>query len=114
MTTEAPTTVAPATNPYSIEERMARIEANQEILIELMRDQSARMDAMDNKFDAKLDAMDKKFDAKLDAMDKKFDAKFDATNSRIDALNHRIFLAGLGLFTIVGAGVAAYIVNLLT
>ena len=103
MTTEAPTTAAPATNPYSIEERMARIEANQEILIELMRDQSARMDAMD-----------KKFDAKLDAMDKKFDAKFDATNSRIDALNHRIFLAGLGLFTIVGAGVAAYIVNLLT
>ena len=96
MTTEAPTTVAPTTNPYSIEERMARVEAQQEILIELMRDQSARMDAMDKKFDAKLDAMDKKFDAKL------------------DAVNHSIFLVGLGVITLLGGGVAAYIVNLLT
>ena len=69
MTTETPTT-----NPHSVEERLARLEAQQEIIIELLRDQSAR----------------------------------------IDALNHRIFLAGIGIFTIVGAGVAAYIVNLLT
>ena len=76
MTAEAPTT-----NPYSVEERLARIEAQQEIIIELLRDHST---------------------------------KFDTVNSRIDTTNHRIFLAGLGLFTIVGAGVAAYIVNLLT
>ena len=88
MTTEAPTTAAPTTNPYSAEERLARIEAQQEIIIELLKDHSAKFDIMNS--------------------------RIDATNSRIDALNHRIFLAGLGLFTIVGAGVAAYIVNLLT
>ena len=83
MTTEAPTT-----NPYSVEERMARIEAQQEIIIELLREHNARFDAVDR--------------------------KFDTTNARIDALNHRIFLAGIGIFSIVGAGVAAYIVNLLS
>ena len=83
MTTEAPTT-----NPYSVEERLARIEAQQEIIIELLREHNTRFDAVDR--------------------------KFDTTNARIDALNHRIFLAGIGIFSIVGAGVAAYIVNLLS
>ena len=130
MTTEAPTT-----NPYSVEERMARIEAQQEIIIELLRDHSGkfdsinakfdsindRFDALDRKFDAKIDALDKKYEAKFDAINAKFDiinAKFDASNDRFDAkfdaLNHRIFLAGIGIFSIVGAGVAAYIVNLLS
>lgn len=76
MTTEAPTT-----NPYSVEERMARIEAQQEIIIELLRDHNA---------------------------------KFDTINDRFDALNHRIFIAIIALFGTIGAGVAAYIVNLLT
>ncbi|MDE2687658.1 MAG: hypothetical protein OXI16_09220 [Chloroflexota bacterium] len=116
MTTEAPTT-----NPYSVEERMARMEAQQELLIELLRDNNellrennAKIDVLDKKFDTKIDVLDKKFDAKIDALDKKFDAKFDTTNNRIDAVNHRIFLAGIGIFTIVGGGVAAYIVSLLT
>ena len=129
MTTEAPTTQAPAQtpppSPSSTEERLARIEAQQEIIIELLRDHNARfdmldqkidtkIDVLDKKFDAKIDVLDKKFDAKIDTLDKKIDEKFDAVNHRIDAVNHRIFIAGLGLFTIVGAGVATYIVNLLT
>ena len=92
MTTEAP----PATAQPSIEERMARIEAQQEIIIELLRDHNASFDRIDEKFDR---------------MDEKFDQM--TVNRRIDTVNHRIFLAGLGLFTIVGAGVATYIVNLL-
>ena len=125
MTTETrtPTESPPQQQPLSssAEERLARIEAQQEIIIELLKGQDLKIDALDRKFDAKIDALDKKFDAKIDALDKKSDAKIDTVNSRIDtlglridALNHRIFLAGLGLFTIVGAGVAAYIVNLLT
>lgn len=87
MTTEAP----PAALSPSLEERMARIEAQQEIIIELLKNQ----------------------DAKIDALDQKFDTKIDTVNVRIDTTNHRIFLAGLGLFTIVGAGVVTYVVNLL-
>ncbi|MCY3543069.1 MAG: hypothetical protein OXH22_03360 [Chloroflexi bacterium] len=94
MTTEAPTT-----NPYSVEERMARIEAQQEIIIELLRDHNAKFDAINAKFDS--------INAKFDNINDRFDTKFDA-------LNHRIFLAGIGIFSIVGAGVAAYIVNLLS
>ena len=94
MTTETqaqtPTQTPP--QPSTAEERMARIEAQQEIIIELLRDHNT----------------------KIDALDKKFDTKIDTVNSRIDTTNHRIFLAGLGLFTIVGAGVVTYVVNLLT
>ena len=97
MTTEVPTT----SSPSSIEERMARIEAQQEIIIELLRDHNARFDRIDEKFDR----VDEKFD--------RMDEKFDEMNARIDAVNHRIFLAGLGLFTIVGAGVVTYVVNLI-
>ncbi|MXY46956.1 MAG: hypothetical protein F4Y44_08230 [Chloroflexi bacterium] len=86
------TTDAPTTNPYSVEERMARIEAQQEIIIELLRDHNEKFDAINTKFDA---------------INDRFDTKFDA-------LNHRIFLAGIGIFSIVGAGVVAYIVNLLS
>ncbi|MCY3543068.1 MAG: hypothetical protein OXH22_03355 [Chloroflexi bacterium] len=116
MTTEAPTT-----NPYSVEERMARIEAQQEIIIELLRDHNAkfdaindRFDALDRKFDAKIDALDKKYEAKFDAINAKFDSINDRFDAKFDALNHHIFLAGIGIFTIVGGGVAAYIVSLLT
>ena len=97
MTTEAPTSPAAP----SSEERMARIEAQQEIIIELLRDHNARFDRIDEKFDR----IDDKFD--------RIDEKFDAMALRIDTINHRIFLAGLGLFTIVGAGVVTYVVNLL-
>lgn len=82
MTTETATT-----HPSSIEERMARIEAQQEIIIDLLKAHNARFDRIDE--------------------------KFDEVHRRIDTTNHRIFLAGLGLFTIVGAGVATYIVNLI-
>ena len=133
MTTETrtPTESPPQQQPLSssAEERLARIEAQQEIIIELLKNQDikidaldrkidTKIDALDQKFDAKIDVLDKKFDAKIDALDKKFDAKIDALDkkfdAKIDTINHRIFFAGLGLFTIVGAGVAAYIVNLLT
>ena len=70
MTTEAP----PNDLSPSIEERMARIEAQQEIIIELLKSQ----------------------DAKIDALDRKFDTKIDTVNVRIDTTNHRIFLAGWG------------------
>ncbi len=100
MTTE--TQIESAEFPLSMGERMARIEAQQEIIIELLKSQ-----------DAKIDALDHKVDTKIDALDHKIDTKIDAVNARIDATNHRIFMAGLGLFTIVGAGVAAYVVNLL-
>ena len=89
MTTETATT-----HPSSIEERMARIEAQQEIIIDLLKAHNARFDRIDEKFD-------------------RIDEKFDEVHRRIDTTNHRIFLAGLGLFTIVGAGVATYIVNLI-
>ena len=46
MTTEAQTTY-----PSSVEERMARIEAQQEIIIELLRDHNSRFDRIDEKFD---------------------------------------------------------------
>ena len=131
MTTETrtPTESPPQQLSSSAEERLARIEAQQEIIIELLKNQDikidaldrkidTKIDALDQKFDAKIDVLDKKFDAKIDALDKKFDAKIDVLDkkfdAKIDTINHRIFLAGLGLFTIVGAGVAAYIVNLLT
>ena len=78
---------------------MARIEAQQEIIIELLRDHNAKFDAINAKFDS--------INAKFDNINDRFDTKFDA-------LNHRIFLAGIGIFSIVGAGVAAYIVNLLS
>ena len=39
--------------------------------------------------------------------------RFDEVHRRIDAVNQRLFFAGLGLFTIVGTGVATYIVNLI-
>ena len=104
MTTEAPTSPAAP----SSEERMARIEAQQEIIIELLRDHNARFDRMDEKFDR----MDDKFD-RIDEKFDRIDEKFDAMALRIDTINHRIFLAGLGLFTIVGAGVVTYVVNLL-
>ena len=97
MTTESPPT---ATSP-SLEERMARIEAQQEIIIQLLRDNNARFD----RIDAKFDIVDAKFD--------RIDARFDQMTARIDTINHRIFLAGLGLFTIVGAGVVSYVVNLI-
>lgn len=100
MTTEAPTTYS-----SPIEERMARIEAQQEIIIELLRDHNTRFDRIDEKFD--------RIDEKFDRIDEKIDTKIDAVNARIDTTNHRIFLAGLGLFTIVGTGVATYIVNLI-
>lgn len=89
MTTEAPTI-----HPSSSEERMARIEAQQEIIIELLRDHNTRFDRIDEKFD-------------------RMDEKFDEVHRRIDAVNQRMFFAGLGLFTIVGTGVATYIVNLI-
>ena len=96
MTTEAPTI-----HPSSSEERMARIEAQQEIIIELLRDHNTRFDRIDEKFDR----IDEKFD--------RMDEKFDEVHRRIDAVNQRMFFAGLGLFTIVGTGVATYIVNLI-
>ena len=122
MTTETrtPTESPPQQQQLSAsaEERLARIEAQQEIIIELLKNQDIKIDALDRKIDTKIDALDQKFDAKIDVLDKKFDAKIDALDkkfdAKIDTINHRIFFAGLGLFTIVGAGVAAYIVNLLT
>ena len=82
MTTEAQTTY-----PSSVEERMACIEAQQEIIIELLRDHNSWFDRIDE--------------------------KFDEVHRRIDAVNQRLFFAGLGLFTIVGTSVATYIVNLI-
>lgn len=111
MTTEAP----PAAPSPSIEERMARIEAQQEIIIELLQAHNTRFERIDEKFDR----MDEKFDRideRFDRMDEKFDRmdeKFDEVHRRIDAVNQRMFFAGLGLFTIVGTGVATYIVNLI-
>ena len=72
MTTE--TQAQSEVPPLSMDARMARIEAQQEIIIELLKGQ----------------------DAKIDALDRKFDAKIDAVNARIDTTNHRIFMAGLG------------------
>lgn len=106
MTTETETQEIP---PLSIDARMARIEAQQEIIIELLKSYHAKLDAMD----AKIDGLDAKFDAKIDGLDAKFDAKIDGVNQRIDTTNHRIFMAGLALFTIIGAGVVTYVVNLL-
>ena len=104
MTTEAP----PAAPSPSIEERMARIEAQQEIIIELLQAHNTRFERIDEKFDR----MDEKFD-RIDERFDRMDEKFDEVHRRIDAVNQRMFFAGLGLFTIVGTGVATYIVNLI-
>ena len=122
MTTEIQTQTEEA--PVSVGARMARIEAQQEIIIDLLRSQNARLDTMDlkidgldKKFDAKIDGLDKKFDAKIDGLDKKFDAKIDEVvgevNTRINTMSNRLFMTGLGVLTIVGAGVVTYIVNLI-
>lgn len=92
--------------PLSMDARMARMEAQQEIIIDLLRSQNARLDAMEAKFDVKIDALDKKFDVKIDE-------KIGEVNARIDTMSNRLFLTGLGVITIVGAGVVTYVVNLL-
>lgn len=127
MTTETQTQTEEAP-PLSMDARLARMEAQQEIIIELLRGQNARLDSMESKFDTKIDALDKKFDVKIDAieakfdtktdaLDKKFDAKIDEktseVNVRIDKMNNRLFMTGLGVITIVGAGVVTYVVSLL-
>ena len=43
----------------------------------------AKVDALDEKFDAKFDSLD----ARIDALDGKFDAKFDSLGARINALD---------------------------
>ena len=119
----------------SLEARMAGMEAQQEIIIELLRSQDANFRAMDAKSEAKFAEMNAKFEAKFAEMDAKSEAKFAEMNERMvrieaqqeiivellkiydakfDAINHRLFIALVSLFTIIGAGVVTYVVNLLT
>ena len=108
MTTEAPTTVSPPTNPYSVEERMARIEANQEIIIELLREQSAMLDAMI----AKLDTVNAPCDT---AKPRTATATFAAiAKPRLDTTYDRIFFAVVVLYTLIGSFLAVQLVNQLT
>ena len=52
----------------TIGERMAAVEAQQELLIEVVRENGRRSDENYRALDAKIDTLDLKFDAKLDRM----------------------------------------------
>ena len=108
----------------TIGERMAAVEAQQELLIEVVRENGRRSDenyrALDTKIDSKIDALDTKFDenyraldakidTKIDALDTKFDAKLDALDAKFDAKIDRLtyFLLGIG-----GAVVIAIVVQI--
>lgn len=57
-----------AADERTIGERMAAVEAQQELLIEVVRENGRRSDENYRALDAKIDALDAKFDAKLDRM----------------------------------------------
>ena len=82
----------------TIGERMAAVDAQQELLIEVVRENGRRSDENYRALDAKIGALDTKFDAKIDALDAKFDAK-------IDRLTY--FLLGIG-----GAVVVSIVVQI--
>ena len=52
----------------TIGERMAAVEAQQELLIEVVRENGRRSDENYRALDAKIDALDAKFDAKIDRL----------------------------------------------
>lgn len=119
MTIEAPTT-----NPYSVEERMARIEAQQELIIELlrnhnemMREQSAKIDALDKKFDAKFDAINAKFDTakpRIGTTKPRTATFISIAKPRFYTTYDRIFFAVVVLSSLLGSFLAVQIVNLFT
>ena len=108
MTTEAPTTAAPTTNPYSAEERLARIEANQEIIIELLREQSAMLDAMI----AKLDTVNAPCDTTKPRT--AIDTFIAIAKPRFNTTYDRIFFAVVVLYTLLGSFLVVQLVNQLT
>ena len=109
-----------AVEARTVGERMAAVEAQQELLIEVVRENGRRSDenyrALDAKIDSKIDALDVKFDAKIDALDPKFDAKIDALGARVNARIDRLlnYLLGIGGLIIVGiiVGIVSIVLQL--
>lgn len=57
-----------AVEERTIGERMAAVEAQQELLIEVVRENGRRSDDNYRALDAKIDTLDAKFDAKMDRL----------------------------------------------
>ena len=85
-------TTTPGEN-VSIEARLAVLETQMEAVQEGQRQIIARLDTMQQGYDAKFDGVQRR----LDAMQQNTDAWFDSLNSRFDRL----------FYTVVGLGVAA-------
>ena len=75
----------------TIGERMAAVDAQQELLIEVVRENGRRSDENYRALDAKIGALDTKFDAKLDehyrGLDAKIDENYRALDAKIDGLD---------------------------
>ena len=76
-----------------IGERMAAVEAQQELLIEVVRENGRRSDENYRALDAKIGALDTKFDTKIDSLDAR-------VNAKIDRLTY--FMLGIGGAVVVG------------
>jgi predicted phage gp36 major capsid-like protein len=105
----------PAQQFRTLPERMAALEAQQRLLIEVVRENGRRSDenyrALDAKAeDAKADANYKALDAKADAnylsLDSKIDANYKALDAKIDRLTYLL----LGL---AATAAAAFVVQLI-
>ena len=118
-----------APSDLSTEELLAHINAQNEIIIELLKAQNANPNAnpnhiidinaklsrLDTKFDTKINNLDKKYDTKVTALDTKFDTKLNKESARlatnIDAVDNRLFMLVTGLIlAMLGAGVLTFII----
>lgn len=93
-----------AAEERTIGERMAAVEAQQELLIEVVRENGRRSDENYRALDAKIGALDTKFDTKIGALDTKLDTKIDALDARVNAKIDRLmyFMLGIGGAVVVG------------
>ena len=82
-----------AVGERTIGERMAAVEAQQELLIEVVRENGRRSDENYRALDAKIGALDTKFDTKIDSLDAR-------VNAKIDRLTY--FMLGIGGAVVVG------------
>jgi hypothetical protein len=100
----------PAQQFRTLPERMAALEAQQRLLIEVVRENGRRSDenyrALDAKADANYKALDAKADANYLSLDSKIDANYKALDAKIDRLTYLL----LGL---AATAAAAFVVQLI-
>jgi predicted phage gp36 major capsid-like protein len=100
----------PAQQFRTLPERMAALEAQQRLLIEVVRENGRRSDenyrALDAKVDENYRALDAKADANYLSLDSKIDANYKALDAKIDRLTYLL----LGL---AATAAAAFVVQLI-